>query len=880
MNKSTVLIAPSHIHDQLRIQLAQNNQQLQAVTILTLSAFLQRECQNETDPIDVILQYREALKAYEAKLYQSILLSPDFLQQCYHLIEDLKLYQIPVEALPSDDAAKAELKQIISILFSIHTPQDDENTAWEKLAGRNLTYVRIIDMMPSAQDHERIRRLKSLGAKLYHLPVQKPEIEYAHMLNKRKEVEYIAQWLIREKLSAKDIQITICEDSYALLFQQVFQRYHIPFTILKQTMPSILAQKAQALLEYILKPDMNAIIQILETHAIYAPYQKEFIDYVTLFGKEFHDAFDHIRKKGKVSQLISETELERLKRLEQKANECKEVLKPFLAMLDDAAAPQQILSSVDEIIRHGIAKNDTDQLYMLKKLHKLFTTFITYFHDKTDISFLIQLLSEQQEQKQEKQYQGALITTLHQPLLPSGIGIIVGTTQKQYPAFQKQSGFFDEAYLAQISGYPSLIFRHQLYLKQLEAHLFSYSRLFVSYPLGGYDGKSNESALETEQLLNQKAVLKEPYRQYIRKENNYQLDKESAEQLFLKQGKLYGSISSFEKYSRCPFAYFLTYGLKIKEPIDYEFSQSRIGTLLHYVLEILVTKYQKSYPNAQDKEIEDLLAKELTSIADIYPLLHGRLASLLKRLSEAIRSNLNQLQEMEAHSSLRPFACEHEFWWDIDLTQHQLCLHGFIDRIDANDDFMRIIDYKSSKKTMSETDFCAGMQLQLCAYALYAHEKWQKRMLGAFYYSFKKENISADAGKMKRRPVGFIPYDNSDWEEQRKNAQRLRGWVMNPAIEAMDDDGTHIYGVKRNKKQELKATKTYPIEDLKVMLMKMLDHIAKRILSGDISCEPSDDACTFCPYHDICRFHGYARIIEPIVSFEDKEKEKVYADME
>lgn len=882
MNQSEtrIIIAPANMHDQLRIEQAQNHRQLQAISILTLSAFLHRDIQEKADPIDVLLKYREALKDYHSALYENILLSLTFLKQCYALIEDLKLYHIPITALPSDDAAKQELKAIISVLYPILTPQDQENAAWERLKNTDLSAVQIIDTIYSAQDNERIKRLCGMGAKRYTQNRKQPEIHYVHMLNKRKETEYIAQWLIQEKLSAQDIQITICDDSYALLIHQVFRRYHIPFTIMKQTMPSVAAQKAQALLRYVLTPNQAAVISVLETHAVSTPYQKEFIDYVTLFNKELQDDFHHIQNKGRVSQLISQAELERLLRLEQKANQCKEVLQPILKTLTDAQTPQQLFIGIDNIIGNQTAKNDVDQLLMLKKLQELFTAFLPYFHEKNDIHFLLQLLDDQQEQKQEKQYHGALITTLHQPLLPSKIGIVIGATQKQYPAFPKQSGFFNEAYLAQISEYPSLMMRHQQYLKQLEAYLFSYSVLFVSYPLGGYDGKSNESALEAEQLLQQKAVLKEPYRQYIRKENHYHIDKESAKRLFLKQDKLYGSISSLEKYVRCPFSYFLSYGLKIKEPLDYEFSQSRIGTLLHYILETLVNTYHKDYPNADAEVIERLIQNELTSIADIYPLLSDRLTSIKQRIYEAIRSNLMNLKENEEHSSLYPFACEHEFWWDITLREHLLCLHGFIDRIDANDDFMRIIDYKSSKKTMSEKDFCAGMQLQLCAYAVYAYEKWQKRMLGAFYYSLKQENINADAGKMKRRPMGFIPYDNSDWEEQRKNAQRLRGWVMDPHVEAMDNDGTHIYGVKQNKNQEIKATRLYPIEELKDMLMTVLEHITKRILSGDIACEPTEDACTFCPYHDICRFHGYVREADAIVSFANKEKEKVYADME
>lgn len=877
MNKeqTSVIIAPANIHDQLRIVLAQKDQP--STTILTLSSFLKKETHEDIDTTDVILQYRRALQNYSPKLYQNVYLSLDFLEQCLEFIEAMKLYHIPLASLPTDSEARKELKQILSLLMPITTPQDIENQAWERLQKQKLNDVTIISLIPNADDHERIKRLIKLGARLYPLPSYQPELHYVHTLNKRKECEYIAQWLIQEGLSAQDIQIVMCDASYALLFKQVFERYQIPFTILKQTLPSIVAQKASALFQYILTPNIQSVIAVLQTNALYAPHQKEFIDYVQLFGKQLNDSFDHIQTKGHPSQLINEAELKALRQLEEKADKCRSVIKPILDQLIQMQKPQDILSCVSDIISSNIADSDADQLLMLKKLHELFIAFLPYFRELQDIRFLIQLLSKQQEQKQEKRYHGVLLTSLTQPLLPGKIAVIAGATQKNYPAFQKQSGFFDEAYLSKICEYPSLTDRHQQYMKDTEAYLFAYPKLTVTYPLGGYDGKNNESSLEMELLLNEKATLKEPYHRYIKHKNQYKITKESAEKLFLKQDKLYGSISSFEKYMRCPFSYFLTYGLKLNQPIDYEFSQSRIGTLSHYVLETLVNRYQKDYPNASEAEINQLISEELKSVSEIYPLLSDRLESVKKRLSEAIISNLANLSDMEQHSSLTQFHCEHEFWWDIELSKQKLCLHGFIDRIDENKDFMRIIDYKSSKKTMSEADFCAGLQLQLCAYALYASEKWEKRILGAFYYSLKKENINIEAGKMKRRPVAYVPFDNSDYCRQQKNEHRLRGWVMDSAIEAMDDDGTHIYGVRCNKDQQLKASKLYSIDELRELFLQMLEHIAAKICSGAISCEPSEGACTFCPYHDICRFHGYMREIEPIVEFE---KEKAHADME
>ena len=200
---------------------------------------------------------------------------------------------------------------------------------------------------------------------------------------------------------------------------------------------------------------------------------------------------------------------------------------------------------------------------------------------------------------------------------------------------------------------------------------------------------------------------------------------------------------------KCPFSYFLTYGLKIREPIEYEFSQSRIGTLTHYILESIVNRHGKDYPHVLLTEIEALMDEQLHHMVQIYPTFQLQLPLLKQRLMNTIQYNLNYMKEMEAHAHIAPYACEHEFWWDIPTKQNiTLCMHGFIDRIDASEGYIRIIDYKSSPKSLSLSDVQAGLQLQLLAYALYAKETFQKEVLGVYYYSFLIDTLSAAAGKI------------------------------------------------------------------------------------------------------------------------------------
>lgn len=64
------------------------------------------------------------------------------------------------------------------------------------------------------------------------------------------------------------------------------------------------------------------------------------------------------------------------------------------------------------------------------------------------------------------------------------------------------------------------------------------------------------------------------------------------------------------------------------------------------------------------------------------------------------------------------------------------------DRIDTCLNDLRILDYKSSAKTLSEARVKAGLQLQLLTYLIIAVRKLGLQPAGAYYCSLKNETIS------------------------------------------------------------------------------------------------------------------------------------------
>lgn len=869
-----ILIAPTHLHNDLRRRLLMQTELPAHITILSLSAFLQRSMDEPPDLNTIFYQYREQLADFPAEVYRNVYRSLDFIQQCHHFIEEMKLYGIALDSLPQENEAQCERRQILARLYPITTRQDLENQIMTSWQSTDCAQVRILDHVYSAADQKRIEYLTAAGAQRISLTAKQPRITYYHAVNKRKEVEAAAQLIIERKLHASAIHIIACDASYPPLIHQVFDRYHIPHTLPNQSNVSVLSTQAQALLAYAAEPSMKHIIALLEAEAVDVPYGKEWMDYVSLFGKTWDDSFDHIHNYAQPSQLIEEAEIERLLVLEQRAQECNNALREILAALSPWSDAMTLFTRIGQLLQNHIAARDLHGTQALSDIQQVLQSALPYVHDNTDIPFLIECLAQIHEHEGTNVLYGAQITSLHQPPTPDQLAILFGCTQNGYPAVPVNHGLFDEAYVANIANYPTQNERHGEYMRQLETLLGAYEELIIAYPLGNYEGKANESSLEMEALIHQKPQLLEP-RQIIRpRQKCDHISTDHARRLYLKQDTLYGSVSSFERYMKCPFSYFLTYGLKIAAPNDDRFSQNRIGTLTHHLLETLVKRKGKAYTQVSRAEIEALLADELIKLSNVYPRLKVQLPICQRRLADSLYAQLQDLHEMEQHSRLVPAACEAEFYWEVQWEDSYRCrLHGFIDRIDADSQALRIIDYKSSPKTMSAKHFAAGLQLQLVTYALYARQQWNKNVLGAFYYSMKQENVSAPAGKMKRRPVVYVPYDESDWEEMRRQAHRLQGWFMHPDIALMDDSGSFIQGSRINKDGNVTARKIYAIDRLSEWTMELYHTIANRILSGDIRCEPIAEACQFCHYHDICRFHGYPQVIKPLIDMEREVKE-------
>ena len=868
----SIILAPRHMHPILNQKLLEDKNGSVGIRFDTLKQYITSFFFVEKhEEAEILFAYRKCLIPIlnQLKIYREVALSAAFLKECYAFITDLKTFSISPSSLSEETASHQELKLIITTLYPILMEADILQKAYALFQTKDASHIYIYHTLASPFEQRCIDLLLQHGAHLLEDDLQQEYTYFYNALNKRQEVESVAQIICNQHLYANAVSIAICEPSYLPILHQIFERYHIPYTDMSnQTKTSSLIQQSKLLLQYYLEPNQSNLLACLDCGLFHHEHLQALLQYLQIFTKDFFQPFCHLKTLQYESHVVSEKDIHKLADLEEKAELARQTLSTILYDFIHSASMEEMLLKLLSFVKE-VVEDDSNELTCFLQLQKLFQTILSELHTKEDLNFLLSLLDDINLSTSSNSMHGVNITTSVQDQCAYPFHFVLGATQKNYPAFPLKSGIFNERYYTTIP-YPSMEERYQLHLKQMEHALSKHKTLYVFYPVGTYEGKALEPALEIEQHFNKQASAYPLIENYINIKPDFYLPASLAKELYVKNHKIHGSISSIERYIQCPFSYFLRYGLGISEPMKLGFSDSYMGTLAHFVMESITSKYQKDYVNNKEAIVEEIIDNEIQAMAEVFPNMEKRLQNLRLRILSSMLQTLKRLAAFEQHSSFTPYLQEKEFYYDIPISKDiQFAFHGFVDRVDKMDDILCILDYKSSAKTLSEDKVFAALQLQLVTYAIILHKMEEKDIMGAYYISLKNENILNPAGKISRRkPVQYIEYGKDELDSELLKTHQFSGWTMRHDIHLLDDDATHIKGVRCDKDGNIKSRKVYDIEKLEDNLLKVYQVIAKRIVSGDNKIEPSEHACTYCKFHEICHFEGMPFKRNPLIEIE------------
>lgn len=337
------------------------------------------------------------------------------------------------------------------------------------------------------------------------------------------------------------------------------------------------------------------------------------------------------------------------------------------------------------------------------------------------------------------------------------------------------------------------------------------------------------------------------------------------------------SASQVDKFAACKFAYFCQYGLRAKAREPAAFRPPEIGTFIHAVLEqtARAVKERGGFSAVSDDELRALTEKAVEAYAETQ--LGGmrekseRFRHLFGRLKADVRRIVQDMAEELRRSDFEPLDFELNFS-DASAAAPSLGgkwaenaqLGGIVDRVDGyvrgDKLYLRVVDYKTGKKSFSLSDVWYGMGLQMLLYLFALAEDGAER--------YGREIVPAGVMYVPARSA-LVSVDGEDREEEigkkRRDELRRSGLVLDdPAlIEAWEKGGDKLYiPIKKTRSGELSPESVASSEQMGRLyrhVRKTLGAMAAELRGGTIAADPyfrsrSDRACKNCDFAGACRF--------------------------
>jgi ATP-dependent helicase/nuclease subunit B len=341
------------------------------------------------------------------------------------------------------------------------------------------------------------------------------------------------------------------------------------------------------------------------------------------------------------------------------------------------------------------------------------------------------------------------------------------------------------------------------------------------------------------------------------------------------------SVSRLEKYTSCPFAFYVQYGLRAKKRQIYSLRPPDVGTFMHAVIERfskLVSKGETSWRsfdlNWCNQKVSEIVDEMLEKMQGSGVTTSKRYTALTVRLKRVMARAVWIIAEHIRRSSFNPIAYEVDFGDKgkyppiiIELdTGEKIYLTGRIDRVDASrtedGTYLRIIDYKSGSKDFRLSDVFYGLQIQLITYldAIWENDNKDSKepiLPGGMLYFKIDDPIIKGSGKMTEEEI----------EKAIMKQLRMRGLLLADVklIKDMDNSiegASMIIPATLNKGDVLgKNTSAATLEQFKLLrkyVRKLLKNLCGEIMRGNVSIKPykkkGTTSCKYCNFSSVCQF--------------------------
>jgi ATP-dependent helicase/nuclease subunit B len=786
-----------------------------------------------------------------------------------------------LDQLPNRNKKEIELKKAIALILS-KEGFDRRFRQWENASKLDLSQTELTDNFYSYPIQKRIQDWEKQGLKLNTFSDKSPLIKAYYANNPRSEAQACVQMILEDEMAYED-QVIVCMDPSLESQVESFLLHHkVPYFRVNEHKTNSAFRLIQDLINLKLEPSNKNLIKLIQNDLVDTQDRLSLMEYLRTFKFDVSEVLrplNHVEmafKNSNIKELLGgEKSTGKFERLEKKAERGLSTIRKQLTQLMglDSNDYETFISVLFDLFV-GFFKHFSDEevesINKVKQtLEQAHPSFKTMKDPYPHLLFALSKLT-----LSNKQSGGVILTDLKHAFIPNKKRVIIlSCTQDFYPQNPVNVGLFDDEYRLSIVNDSKE--RYDYHKNSLIKLRNSFEEVIYSYPLGSLDGKKKEVPNELSTYFSGDESIAQRWKlvekDKTETEKAIRLSKPSSEAIFFSKQELYGSVSSLEKFFHCPYQYFLTTGIGLRNADRYGIDSGVLGTLYHFALEKGIDKDKKNYAAnlyLNEAIVVDPLFEDLKCL---YPKQSHEIDLMKNRAISLIRMSLEFLKDREEFSAFTPYKVEENFNKIIETGKNiKLHLNGYIDRIDKTNDGFLIIDYKSSTKKMSEANVMIGLQLQLATYMWMCDQYLELGLpYGAYYFSFGQDNTKISALSYDLRSKQIL--DSNDLESSWFKGRRLCGWTTAPITkipgekkakvdssdyQKIDAPASHIVGwsIRANGDYSIKdhydPTKIY--EHLENLYGSMIDDLSQ----AKIEKRNLGNSCTYCDYRHFCQFKG------------------------
>lgn len=358
-------------------------------------------------------------------------------------------------------------------------------------------------------------------------------------------------------------------------------------------------------------------------------------------------------------------------------------------------------------------------------------------------------------------------------------------------------------------------------------------------------------------------------------------------------GDIEVSPSRIERFSKCPFSYFINYGLRADERRILEIAGREIGDICHECLmklgneltkeNIGVTDPDSPWMTITQTDCEALVSGILKDSAQNYSdgLLTDGEAEMYRqdRIRKICSKTAWMLIEHVRHGSIKKMLFETAFRNGdpaalppirVETADGAVTIAGKIDRIDileGDKEYVKIIDYKTGYERFDINEARGGWRLQLMLYLKAASDALSAEPAGVFYFYIDDPMLDAvvppGAGEDQLRAAG------ESLAAQLRKRYKMDGVVVSDpnVVKSIDNDFTgyseiipvSMKGDGTISGSEGRLLTPEAFRELQSAVGETVEKLCGSLLSGCIDAAPKrlrdgTSACKYCLYRSICTF--------------------------